>query len=199
MTLAAAILAVLASLPRVYCAPGTSCPSDAVRATHDARVAYAVASASERATCTGPWALADKTVCTRLWPGEAPELAAALVTTGYFESRFSVAVAAGGCAPSGCGPRWWAAHSNWQIEQSAVVPRDVWERLVGLAPVPIEDAAWTAARIMALARGHCAPHSVHWVEPTLAGYATGNACRWKGARVRVGMVWSVLYRLRRMR
>ena len=199
MTLAAAILAVLVGLPAPACPPRATCASPAVRAEHLRRVAYAIASASERATWTGPWAAADATIGRRVWPGSAEELAAVLVTTGYWESRFSVAVQAGRCLESGCGPRWRLAHSDWQIEQSAAVSPALWRSLRGLGEVPISDAAWTSARLLALSRGHCAAHARDWVEPTLSGYAIGSACSWSGAARRVPMVWSVLYRLRRLR
>ena len=190
-SLSVAVLSVALALPRPYCPPRVACDRTG-QLEHLRRTAVAVASAAERAALAGPWASAAPDLATRLWPGDAPELAAALLTVAWCESRLSARVQAGLCPLYGCGgPRPGLAHSQWQIESSPLVPAAQWLAIVGDAPVQLEDAAWTAARVLARQRAHCAPHARAWAYPTLAGYATGNACAWGPARRRARMLWRV--------
>lgn len=201
MTLAAALLRVALALPGIYYAPGdTRAPTVEQRRAFLATVAYAISSASERATCSGPWQDADRTVCTRIWHGAPDELAAILLAIGYDESRLDERVAAGLCPVYvACSRSNLRARSVWEIEHSAAVDDDAWRQLVGVEVVPVSEAAWTAARIVVLSRGQCAHHGRDWLEATLSGYASGMHCSWSRAPQRASLVVALLYRVRAWR
>lgn len=197
MSLAAAVLVALTALPRPWCASAQLCPDADTDARHLVTTSYSIASAAERATCSGPWAEADATVCVRVWPGSAPELAALLIAVGYHESRFDERVALGLCPLWGCSPGWRRARSMWAIEHSQAVSADTWAGLLGLDLVAVSESAWTAARILALSRGHCAARTADWCEGTVSGFASGQACRWSGARGVCAQSWVAGWRIER--
>jgi hypothetical protein len=163
-------------------------------------VAYAISSAAERATCSGPWQDADATVCRRIWHGAPDELAAILLAIGYDESRLDERVAAGLCPVYvACSRSNLRARSVWEIEHSEAVDADTWRQLVGVEVVPVSEAAWMAARIVVLSRGQCG-HGRDWLLGTLSAYARGgNKCDWSRAPQRASLVVALLYRVRAWR
>lgn len=194
MPLAQAVLAVLLALPAPYCPPRATCSTETQHRAHLEVVARAIAGAADRATCSGTWSQAADDVCQPLWPGSARELAAVLVAVGWWESRLSWRVQAGRCPWSGCS-RWnRRAHSIWQVERSPAVSATLWRGIVGTRPVQVQEAAWTAARLLALARGRCG-HRRAWLPATISGYATGARCHWAGVGGRVWMGRQVETRL----
>ena len=81
MSLTAYTLGILLSLPPAY--------SDQEEINRNQRmqvIAEAIAQASHRATCTERFKSPD---CERVWPDTPQELAALLVTKGWWESRFA--------------------------------------------------------------------------------------------------------------
>jgi hypothetical protein len=200
MTLASAILRVALALPGIYYSPGdTRAPTAEQRRAFLATVAYAISSAAERATCSGPWQEADATICRRTWHGAPDELAAILLAIGYDESRLDERVAAGLCPVYvACSRSNLRARSIFEIEHSEAVDNDAWRQLVGVEVVPVSEAAWTAARIVVLSRGQCG-HGRDWLEGTLSAYARGMHCSWSRAPQRASLVVALLYRVRAWR
>lgn len=187
--LAAALLAAALHLP--------GAGADATdRAGWLSRVALATGDAAHRATCSGPWAAADETVCEPIWPDKDPvPLAALILAEGYEESRLLERIQAGRCGPDECdaakarnGQVFHLARSLWQIQASGPVTRADWWGLVGTDDRALGDAAWTAARVLTSSRGRCAPAKGRYLEPTIAAYATGYACGWAPARKRAWLV-----------
>lgn len=109
------------------------------------------------------------------YPGSVSELRAALVATGYYESRFSRRIHEGDCLPHECdrgkAVGLWQTWSLWfDVEQSRGVGTDADATFI---------SARAAAQALADGRRNCAS-----LRGALSWYATGNSCRWSGARKR---------------
>lgn len=119
------------------------------------------------------------------------EIAAALITTGWWESRYSRRIHAGRCGRMECDAvhdirgRVVAhrARSPWQVQASAVVPYGLWRRARGLTPEATQAGADAAATALRWARARCKTRL-----GMLALYATGKRCRWAPAHDRARMV-----------
>lgn len=101
------------------------------------------------------------------------ELAAALVTEAWWETRLSARV-------HRMGPRKDTrgyAISLWSLHSWTLVPYQEWRTLGGLEGTP--RAAQSAARVLRWSRQRCG----HW-QGAFALYATGRSCRWRGAAAR---------------
>jgi hypothetical protein len=159
--LTAAIYYALLALPRPY---GETESSDA-RESRLATLAVDIDIASQIPT----------------WDGEQDELAAALITEAWEETRLSARIQA-------MGPRHdtkGLAVSLWSLHETRMVPRREWVTLAGFAGTP--RAAWAAARVLVDFRHRCRS----WIG-AFSMYANGRSCRWKGAGQREWMRRRVL-------
>lgn len=137
------------------------------------------------------------------WPGTRAELAAALVTTGWWETRFARRIHAGRCGRLECDAvhdirgRVVAhrARSPWQVQSSAVVPYGLWRRARGLTPEATLAGAQAAALALAHARRRCVAPGQPWEARTFSMYGTGKRCVWRGAARRVPTARAVLAQL----
>lgn len=193
-----ALIAAATALPGA----GSDAPD---RSAWLADVARSIESAAYHATCSGPWAEADETICKAVWPkSQLPELAGLLLTTGYYESRLLKRIAAGRCRRDECdatklpdGRVWHRARGLYQIQNSGLLPSGEWARLAGVREVPMHRSAYAAARILAASRARCARFggSDAFVA-TLSGYGTGMSCSWRGAKPRADMAKRIAAKIR---
>ena len=103
-----------------------------------------------------------------------PELAAALLTTAWAESRLSRKVHESGPRKD---TRGWSI-SLWSLHSWRLLPWSEWKTLGGLEGT--KRAAVAAARVLAWARARCGS-----VAGMFGMYATGKTCSWKGSAARV--------------
>lgn len=194
MSDAAVLAAALLALPAAWYPPGREPETEAQRVARYGVIADAIDHASRRATaCEGAG-------CAPLWPWPRDELVAVLAAQGWWETRYAHHVHAGRCRRHECDTRNGRARavSPWQIQMTALVPRAEWSTLTGTGFEPTERAAYAAAKVLASSRARCAK-SEAWAAPTIAMYATGARCRWRGARVRAATVGRLLVALRATR
>lgn len=111
------------------------------------------------------------------------ELAAMLVATGWWESRYARHVHEGRCRTRVGECDYGRARSPWQLHQSPMVPLDEWRAMRGADLESTRIAATAAARVLSAFRGRCGS-----VAGAIALYATGRSCRWSGAANRARMV-----------
>ena len=148
------ILAMVLALPPAY--TDADEPDRQVRMT---TIAHAVHQATERASCTGQWQEAG---CEPIWTGRPEDLAALVVTKGWWESRFARNVHAGQCKPYECDPVSRAgrvvhlARTPWQFQKTGY-SAPFWADMVGTDLEPTRNAAWVASII--LSRGYSACRS----------------------------------------
>jgi len=173
---------------------------DVEEAGRDARmatIATAIVEASNEATCHGRDA-----ECKPAWPGTREELAALLVTLGWYESRFARHVHANQCKPFECDEtiirdpktgritrRYFAARSPWQVHWSGPT-RAHWKKIRGLDLDSTRHAARAATAVLVGARGKC-----RTLEGTIANYATGRSCKWSQAKQRARKVHAIRAKL----
>jgi hypothetical protein len=145
-------------------------------------IADAVAQSVDRATCEG------YSPCTPIWTGAPRDLAALVVTVGWWESRFARNVHAGKCRPYQCDavrmPGGYVVHrarSPWQLQRTSWA-ESVWTKLEGVELVETRNAAWTATRILAEGSRRCQS-----VSGTVGWYACGR-CSWSGGPRRAATV-----------
>jgi hypothetical protein len=122
------------------------------------------------------------------WPHRRDDLVLLLVTQGYWESKYAKFVHDGTCnrkktAPSCDSKR---AASVWQIQSSRQVTRLTWQRMIGTQQEATNMAAFTAGRLLALARQSCGS-----VVGAISMYGTGRHCAWKGAKPRERFWWKL--------
>lgn len=178
------LLALLLSLP-----PWWQDRAEPGRAARLELVAQAMIYATDRATCT-----AEPSDCSPLWPpSQRDELLLLLVAMAWHESRFARHVHAGRCGPHECGARRvsgrivHSARTVWQLERTALIAEE-WPELEGLEEQPTMLAAWAASKVLSRSRAHCGTTA-----GTIAMYATGKRCRWRGAAERVRTVNRLRY------
>lgn len=85
-----------------------------------------------------------------------PDLAAMLVTVGFHESGWSLAIAAGHCRPKQCDPDRNGvprAHGSYQIHRVAASSREAWEAARTDIRVATQEAAFVLRRMRAMCRG----------------------------------------------
>ena len=149
MNLSAYVLATLMFLPPAY-----TDQSEVGRDERMKTIASAVTSAVSRASCVGPYEEAD---CKKLWTGAPEDLAALVVTKGWWESRYARNVHEGNCRSYECDP--WSrngvvshrARTPWQFQKTSY-SAPFWESMVGTGFEETRNAAWVASVI--LSRGH---------------------------------------------
>jgi len=165
MNLSSIVLAMVISLPPAY--------TDREETGREARmrtIAEAVTQATERACCEG-----YGESCEPIWNGRPEDLAALIVTKGWWESRFALNVHEGKCKPYECDPAksmrghiTHLARTPWQFQRTGF-SAPFWNDMVGTGLQPTRNAAWVAATI--LSRGYNACRSF---EGALAWYAVGR-------------------------
>lgn len=99
--------------------------------------------------------------------------AAMLLTIGWHESAWSLAIENGRCAPKQCDPDKNGvprAHSNFQIHKVAASSPEAWEA----ARTDVKVAAQEAAFVLRRMRGMCASKRGDLVRMTLVAYAGRN-------------------------
>ena len=184
------ILAAMIALPAAHYPRGLDPETEQERQARYETIAQAISQVSRRAVCEG----AGDAPCERIWPGSAEELAAALVTVAWHESRFVLRVHQGKCRRDECDARkgpggaiYHLARGLWQVHSSGIVPRDVWRSSVGTTLDRTTTAAWGAALALSHGRRTCAKAAKGkhgWVAPTFSSYATGFSCAWSGSFAR---------------
>lgn len=169
MKITGIILAMLLSLPPAYV------DQDEVNREERMQViAEAIAHASSRATCSDIYA---EPGCSRIWNGDSEDLAAMLVTKGWWESRFVSNVHAGKCKDYECDAVKTKhgiihrARSPWQIQRTAY-SESLWTEMVGDDFESTRNAAWVAAKILSEGKRRCKSNfgAISW-------YANGR-CNW---------------------
>lgn len=124
----------------------------------------------------------DDAVLETDYPGSGDELRAALVATGFYESRYSRRIHEGKCSPRECDQGravgLWQVWPLWfDVDQS---------RGIGLGGDATFVSARAAAQALAEARRHCGT-----LPGALSRYATGNICTWRGAKRRARLAYLV--------
>ena len=184
MTTILELLIVLATLP---------VPMEHSKETKEQRltrlrpVANAIHGAAERATCSG---IAE---CTPHWPGTANQAIAALISAGWWESRFAQHVIDGKCRPYECDPIKLAngtifhkAAGAWQQQVAGPILYAEWKTLPGNP----EAQAWAAVRVLASSKRACKT-----TNGMFSMYATGRWCGWKHSAARVRTYQRILGKL----
>lgn len=155
MNLSAYVLAALLYLP-----PAHADEAEVGRQARMETIADAVRQATQRATCMGVY---SKEGCEPLWPKqEAPEdLAALIITKGWWESRFAKNVHEGRCRSYECdavklasGVVIHRARTPWQFQRTSY-SAPFWESMVGVELEPTRNAAWVAAQILSAGYRAC--------------------------------------------
>lgn len=175
MKLTATVLSMLLSLPPAY--------TDAEETGRDQRmqtVAEAIAHAATRATCVDPY---NDPRCEPIWERSEVELAALLVTKGWWESRFARNVHEGNCKPYECDAVRTAfgirhmSRTPWQFQRTSY-SQDLWDKSVGVDFEATRNAAWVATRVLARGMSQCknAYGALSW-------YAV-NRCEWSKTKNR---------------
>lgn len=128
--------------------------------------------------------------------GGNPRLAALIVTTGHFESRFQDRIQAGECKRWECdsyvtrsGEVRFRARSFFQLQRPAAASWDEWASTTGLEPENVTLAAAVAGRLLSRGLRGCGT-----LDGAFGVYA-GVGCRWVGAPRRVAMARRIESRL----
>ena len=143
-------------------------------------IASAITRTANEATCSDDTHTAIEG-CKAIW-GNRLELAMLLVTIALHESGLAEHIHADRCGKNECDHG--LAKGLWQMHASYVMPREVWEKSGGTSAGGTYLGASYAARRLAGNRTRCAKKGLDWLEPTIAGYATGNVCQWSGTASR---------------
>ena len=102
------------------------------------------------------------------------DLEAMLITVGWHESTWSLAIMNGHCPPKMCDPDKNGvprAHSNYQLHSVAVTSRDAWEAARSDLRIATQEASFVLRRM----RTMCASKTnVDPVRRTLAAYGSGS-------------------------
>lgn len=158
-------------------------------------VASGITSATLQATCQGDWAGSDD--CARTWPGRPEELAALLVTTGYWESKFLARIGQGRCEKWECdahkdakGKVYHRARGYFQIQASTAITMFEWRHMVGRGEYRAFVASATSARLLSRHYAGCKN-----IQGAISGYATGGRCDWSKAGRRMTTYKAVLTKL----
>lgn len=162
---------------------------------HLADVASGIVGATLQATCSGDWASTDD--CVPTWRGRPEELAALLITIGYWESKFLARIGKGRCEKWECdaykgldGKIYHRARGYFQVQASTAITMYEWNNMWGSGEYRAFVASSTAARL--LGRHHA---SCKTVQGAISGYATGGRCSWRQAGARMTTYKTTLDRL----
>jgi hypothetical protein len=162
---------------------------------HLVDVASGITSATLQATCSGDWA--DTPGCVKTWPGRPEELAALLVTMGYWESKFLARIGRGKCEKWECdaykaidGRIHHKARGYFQIQASPAVTTYEWRHMIGSGEYRAFVASSTAARLLGRHYAGCKT-----IQGAISGYATGGRCSWRQASARMTTYKASLTRL----
>lgn len=101
------------------------------------------------------------------------DLEAMLITVGWHESTWSLAIMNGHCPPKMCDPDKDGvprAHSNYQLHRVAVTTREAWEEARTDLRVATREASFVLRRM----RTMCRSKNVEPVRRTLAAYGSGS-------------------------
>lgn len=139
-----------------------------------ATIANAIAIATNAATCAGA---SDE--CEPAWSRSADDHALALVTLGWWESRFARHVHADRCRVLIGECDAGRAKSVWQLQWSRLVPFKEWSVIGGLSRERTTRAATAASRVFTMAFNRCKTY-----EGAFALYGTGKTCKMKSAKER---------------
>jgi hypothetical protein len=185
MTLLQVILSALFILPRFSLDTETA----SERVVRLRGIAVAIDQATLRATCSGPFALKD---CNRVWPGSRRQLAAALVTIGWHESKFAQAIGRGDCQslPKGMRCDNGRARSYWQLWKVSCPAG--WAEEHG-SSAELRQSSWCAARLLSSSYRFCFDDDVP-LDPWARAFGryAGRSCRWIGGSGRVRTMRRVL-------
>lgn len=114
------------------------------------------------------------------WPVSRRDRAALLITIGWHESNFRIAIHEGLCLPWECDRG--RARGVWQMHKNRYTA-PVWERLIGVEYSVTQ--ARTAMEMLHRSYWSCARAGVPWLQGTLNAYA-GRRCsddEWQRSRV----------------
>lgn len=158
-------------------------------------VSTGIVSAAAEATCTLDWSYADW--CKPRWTLSREELEAALITVGYWESRFLARIGRGECRKNECdaykdvqGRIHHRARGFYQVQRTGLIKNQEWHDMVGTGAWNYFTASSVAARVLASNRAWCkSPHGM------FSGYARGGYCSWRGAGVRTVFFHKVIVKL----
>jgi hypothetical protein len=165
----------------------------AERAARMQETASYIADGVNRATCTGRYAVAD---CRRVWNGNKRDLAAAVISLGFYETRYAQAVSEGKChtLPKGMRCDNGKALGFWQ-QWVAACP-EAWAAERG-SEAERRAGAWCAARLLANHYNYCRTLTGS-IDPWIAAYSMygGQGCKaWPGAEKRRLLLTKVLSKL----
>jgi hypothetical protein len=172
MGLAQWVLMILLALPAAY-----TDRNEENRHERMAVIADAITEVCVRATCEGAY---EGPSCEPIWHRSHRELAALLVTKGWWESRFASHVHAGKCKKDECDAvktQYGVIHlarSPWQLQRTSF-SEDVWDHMLGDDLSSTRNAAWAAARVLAYGMDQC-----HTPRGALSWYGA-QTCQWQGA------------------
>lgn len=158
-------------------------------------IATGIVSAAAAATCSLDWSYADW--CIRRWSPTRVELEAALITVGYWESRFLARIGQGQCRKDECdaykdaqGRTHHRARGFYQVQRTGLITTREWRDIVGTGAWNYFTASSVAARVLASNRAWCKnPHGM------FSGYARGGYCSWRGAGIRTAFFRRMLLKL----
>ena len=173
MTLHEIVLGILLSLPPWHADPQRESPEQ--REVRLGVVATAIVDASNHATC-------HQRKCDPLWGRSREDLAALLIVQGWWESRYALHVHQDKCRIKIGECDAGRAKSVWQVHASGPVSVKFWSTIGGVEQGPTLRAAWAATLVLSHAQSRC-----DTIQGTIAMYATGRRCSWKGAADRYAM------------
>jgi len=209
-----ALLVVATSLPAPYAPPAKAEQASIERAEFLPKLADALATKAEEATCVGAG-----TDCKRAWPGTTDEHAALALTLGWFESRLDPRIQAGKCEIFG--PKPSQRECDGELYPNGAVPSYVrgirkqskWgtvvftsttlfqikglsdariKEVIGLEPENLLEAAREQSRVMSSHRRMC--YARDWVTCTINAYA--GTITFKQAPLRAAMYRKILTKVR---
>jgi hypothetical protein len=152
-------------------------------------IAYAIESATIRATCGDAW---PELGCRRIWKRSREELASLLVMKAWKETALCRRWHAGDCRGSECDHGTSAG--LWQLKPTPWMTEWPWDELAQTGFIPTAYSAWYAARILSCGLKTCGS-----VEGAVAIYATGSSCEWDEAAERVSLAVRIRRDIKRAR
>lgn len=145
-------------------------------------VAQAIDDASSRATCQDEYNVEG---CKKTWPSSKKSLALLLVTNGYWESGFAKNVHEGNCRPNECdahtvdGTVYHRARSPWQIQKTALVTSEEYQKMNSSTLESTKISAYAAARHLSIGMNSCKT-----IIGAMSIYGGIRSCKWSGVASR---------------
>jgi hypothetical protein len=185
MTLAQIILSALLALPRF----SLDTESDSERLTRLGRIAVSIDQATLRAVCAGVFQTED---CKRTWMGTRRQLAAAMVSLGWHESKYAQAIGEGRCHDLPKGMQCDNGHARGYWQSWKVACPAAWQVEHG-SPTELSESSWCAARLLSSAYRFCSDWE-HQPDPWARAFGryAGRGCSWIGGPPRVRTMRRVL-------